>query len=97
MLQGQGTLNGLTICFGEAFAVPDHAAPLIHSWSMQVYRGVLDDTIAIAIKFLTASDSEGPSSLQLEQFEMEIHIMKACRFPNVVNFFGCCLEGVRIC
>lgn len=64
---------------------------------MQVYKCLLDDAKIVAIKVLQADGDlpTGISEAQLAQFECEINIMRACRFDNIVDFLGACVQPVQ--
>ena len=55
---------------------------------------MLDDTQTVALKVLNDT-STGVNKQQLQQFEEEVNLLRACRFQNVVSFLGGRLEKVR--
>lgn len=67
---------------------------MLKSCFSQVFKGLLDNSQTVAIKYLTTAPGEDASATQLKYFESEIEIMKACRFPTLVTFLGCWLQPV---
>ena len=63
---------------------------------MQVYKAILDDHCAVALKVLNPADV-GESAMQLVQFEREIEILKHCKHHAIVACLGAWLnpDGVR--
>lgn len=56
-----------------------------------MYRGVWNDTIPVAVKFvLTNSGDNGDNFRQLAK---EIAILRECRNSNIVQFYGACLRA----
>ncbi|KAI3916366.1 hypothetical protein MKW92_028972 [Papaver armeniacum] len=51
-----------------------------------VYKGVLSDGTAIAVKVISPNSMQGK-----KEFINEIHIISAIRHPNIIAFFGHCV------
>ncbi|XP_054815641.1 probable LRR receptor-like serine/threonine-protein kinase At1g53430 isoform X2 [Prosopis cineraria] len=56
-----------------------------------VYKGVLSDGIAIAIKQLSSKSKQGN-----REFVNEIGMISALQHPNLVKLYGCCIEGNQL-
>ncbi|KAH7651418.1 Non-specific serine/threonine protein kinase protein [Dioscorea alata] len=56
-----------------------------------VYKGVLPDGSAIAVKQLSAKSRQGN-----REFINEIGMISALQHPNLVRLFGCCIEGNQL-
>ncbi|XP_073153218.1 putative serine/threonine-protein kinase [Henckelia pumila] len=54
----------------------------------EVYKGVLRDGTKVAIKNLSANSKQGSS-----EFLTEINMISKVQHPNLVQLFGCCIEG----
>lgn len=50
----------------------------------------------VAIKVLKAQQNASKTDSTIEEFKKEFHAMSAVLSPNIVQFFGACLEP-RIC
>ncbi|XP_062011673.1 probable leucine-rich repeat receptor-like serine/threonine-protein kinase At3g14840 [Rosa rugosa] len=53
-----------------------------------VYRGLLSDNTAIAVKKLSAKSKQGN-----REFVNEIGMISALQHPHLVKLYGCCIEG----
>ncbi|KAF3780177.1 putative LRR receptor-like serine/threonine-protein kinase [Nymphaea thermarum] len=56
-----------------------------------VYKGVLTDGTAIAVKKLSSKSKQGN-----REFLNEIGMISALQHPNLVKLFGCCIEGKEL-
>ncbi|RZC74186.1 hypothetical protein C5167_049669 [Papaver somniferum] len=56
-----------------------------------VYKGILPDGSVIAVKQLSAKSKQGN-----REFVNEIGMISALKHPNLVNLFGCCVEGNQL-
>ncbi|RZC54366.1 hypothetical protein C5167_013236 [Papaver somniferum] len=56
-----------------------------------VYKGILPDGSVIAVKQLSAKSKQGN-----REFVNEIGMISAPKHPNLVNLFGCCVEGNQL-
>ncbi|XP_028763745.1 probable LRR receptor-like serine/threonine-protein kinase At1g53430 [Neltuma alba] len=56
-----------------------------------VYKGVLSDGVAIAIKQLSSKSKQGN-----REFVNEIGMISALQHPNLVKLYGCCIEGNQL-
>ncbi|GMN64451.1 hypothetical protein TIFTF001_033521 [Ficus carica] len=56
-----------------------------------VYKGVLSDGRVIAVKQLSSKSKQGN-----REFINEIGMISALQHPNLVNLYGCCIEGNQL-
>ncbi|XP_028772699.1 probable LRR receptor-like serine/threonine-protein kinase At1g53430 isoform X1 [Neltuma alba] len=56
-----------------------------------VYKGVLSDGVAVAIKQLSSKSKQGN-----REFVNEIGMISALQHPNLVKLYGCCIEGNQL-
>ncbi|XP_019453518.1 PREDICTED: probable LRR receptor-like serine/threonine-protein kinase At1g53430 [Lupinus angustifolius] len=56
-----------------------------------VYKGVLPDGDVIAVKQLSSKSKQGN-----REFVNEIGMISALQHPNLVNLYGCCIEGNQL-
>nr|DAD37733.1 TPA_asm: hypothetical protein HUJ06_008374 [Nelumbo nucifera] len=56
-----------------------------------VYKGILPDGTAIAVKQLSSKSMQGN-----REFMNEIGMLSALQHPNLVKLFGCCVEGNQL-
>ncbi|KAL5564115.1 hypothetical protein UlMin_027279 [Ulmus minor] len=56
-----------------------------------VYKGVLSDSSAIAVKQLSSKSRQGN-----REFVTEIGMISALHHPNLVKLYGCCVEGNQL-
>ncbi|CAL0333713.1 unnamed protein product [Lupinus luteus] len=56
-----------------------------------VYKGVLPDGDVIAVKQLSSKSKQGN-----REFVNEIGMISALQHPNLVNLYGCCVEGNQL-
>ncbi|XVE53069.1 hypothetical protein DITRI_Ditri02bG0174800 [Diplodiscus trichospermus] len=56
-----------------------------------VYKGILADGTAIAVKQLSAKSKQGN-----REFVTEIGMISALRHPHLVKLYGCCIEGDQL-
>ncbi|KAK4285846.1 hypothetical protein QN277_002486 [Acacia crassicarpa] len=56
-----------------------------------VYKGVLSDGVAVAIKQLSSKSRQGN-----REFVNEIGMISALQHPNLVKLYGCCIEGNQL-
>lgn len=58
-----------------------------------MYRGLWNDTIPVAVKFVLTSDTNGTNADNYKQLAKEIAILRECRNSNIVLFYGACLRA----
>ena len=58
-----------------------------------VFKATLDDIQTVALKVLNV-DTEAPTKNQLQKFQDEINVIRACRFEHIVRFLGSWTEDV---
>ncbi|KAK9937792.1 hypothetical protein M0R45_014561 [Rubus argutus] len=56
-----------------------------------VYKGLLSDSTAIAVKQLSAKSKQGN-----REFVNEIGMISALQHPHLVKLYGCCIEGNQL-
>ncbi|KAK4255925.1 hypothetical protein QN277_008852 [Acacia crassicarpa] len=56
-----------------------------------VYKGVLSDGVVIAVKQLSSKSKQGN-----REFINEIGMISALQHPNLVELYGCCVEGNQL-
>ncbi|XVF79037.1 hypothetical protein PTKIN_Ptkin14bG0187400 [Pterospermum kingtungense] len=56
-----------------------------------VYKGILTDGTAIAVKQLSAKSKQGN-----REFVTEIGMISAVQHPHLVKLYGCCIEGNQL-
>ncbi|XVF79029.1 hypothetical protein PTKIN_Ptkin14bG0186600 [Pterospermum kingtungense] len=56
-----------------------------------VYKGILTDGTAIAVKQLSAKSKQGN-----REFVTEIGMISALQHPHLVKLYGCCIEGNQL-
>ena len=78
-----------------------HTRPDGSDWKLgaggyaSVYLAILDDVEEVAVKVMATDAGREPTQEQLQQFEVEVNIMRAARHRNIARFIGAQISKVH--